>query len=233
LLGQAAIPLSTFALKELSEHADMGSAEGRAKFLQEAKPLVKQVSAPILGLMLRKQIAELGGISRAELEERFEFKSARRELVPAAASPRRPSDPYAKLLERVLAEPKLVKVLWTVDLPAPQAYSSEANALLDFVEESRALNQELTVAGAIELMRARGHGAAVHALMPVVHDLQRLSAEELLIEVQGALEALRAQAARSRVRDLAQGVSSPRDLSQEGRALLSRAPTGEPAVKPD
>jgi DNA primase len=233
LLAEAAMPLSAFALKELTERADMGSAEGRAKFLQEAKPLVKQVSAPILGLMLRKRIAELGGISQAELEDRFEFRSVRREAVTAPRSPRRPSDPYAKLLERVLAEPKLVKALWLVSLPAPQADSSEASALFDLIEESRALDQEFTIAGAIELLRARGHGTTVHKLMPVVQDLQRLTAEELLVEVQGAVEALLIQVARSHVSQLAQGVSSPRDLSQEARALLSRAPAGERAVKPD
>jgi len=233
LLAEAAIPLSAFALKELTERADMASAEGRAKFLQEAKPLVKQVSAPILGLMLRKRIAELGGISQAELEERFEFRSARREAMTTARSPHRPSDPYAKLLGRVLAEPKLVKVLWPVSLPPPAAHSSEASALFDFIDESRALDQELTVAGAIEVLRARGHGTTVHELMPVVRDLQRLTAEELLVEVQGAVEALLVQAARSQVNKLARGVSSPGDLNQEGRALLSRAPAGERAVKPD
>jgi DNA primase len=233
LLAEAAIPLSAFALKELTERADMASAEGRAKFLQDAKPLVKQVSAPILGLMLRKRIAALGGLSQAELEERFELRSGRREPVAAVRSPRRPSDPYAKLLERVLAEPKLVKALWPVSLPAPTAYSSEARALFDFIEESRTLDQELTVAGAIELLRSRGHGTTVHELMPVVRELQRLSVEELLVEVQAAVEAVLAQAARSQVSQLAQGVSSPRDLSHEGRALLTRAPAGERAVKPD
>jgi DNA primase len=233
LLAEAAIPLSAFALKELTERADMGNAEGRARFLQEARPLVKQVSAPILGLMLRKRIAELGGISQTELEDRFEFRAARQEAVAPRRSLRRASDPYAKLLERVLAEPSLVKALWPVDLPAPQVESSEARALFDLVEESRGLDQELTVAGAIELLRARGHGTTVQMLMPVVQDLQRLTAEELLVEIQGAVEALLAQVAKSRVTQLAEAVSSPRDLSQAERALLTRAPAGERAVKPD
>jgi len=233
LLTEAAIPLSAFALKELTERADMGSAEGRAKFLQEARPLVKQVSAPILGLMLRKRVAELGGISQVELEDRFEFRAPRRETTVPQRLPRRASDPYTKLLERVLAEPKLVEALWAVTLPAPQVASSEASALLDFIEDSRDLNQELTVAGAIELLRGRGHGATVQKLMPVVHDLQRMSAEELLVEVEGAIEALMVQVAKSRVTQLAEGVASPRDLSQEARALLRRAPPGETTVKPD
>ena len=231
-LGEQAIPLSAFALKELTERTEMGSAEGRAKFLQEARPLVKQVSAPILGLMLRKRIAELGGISQTELEDRFEFKVGR--LVPAVprGSPRRAPDHYTNLLERVLAEPSLVKVLWPLALPAPQAESTEASALFDLIEESRGLEQELTVAGAIELLRGRGHGATVQRLMPVVHDLQRMTAAELLVEIQGAVEALRLKDAKSRATEAAEGVASLRDLSQEDRALLRRAPAGETAVKP-
>jgi len=232
LLGEEAIPLSAFALKELTERTDMGSAEGRAKFLQEARPLVKQVSAPILGLMLRKRIAELGGISQTELEDRFEFKVGRRAPAVPRGSPRRAPDHYTNLLERVLAEPSLVKVLWPLALPAPQPGSTEASALSDLIEQSRGLDQELTLAGAIELLRGRGHGATVQRLMPVVHDLQRMTAAELLVEIQGAVEALQLKDAKSRATEAAEGVASPRDLSQEDRALLRRAPVGETAVKP-
>jgi DNA primase len=233
LLADAAMPLSTFALKELTERADMGSAEGRAKFLQEAKPLVKQISAPILGLMLRKRMAELGGISQAELEERLEFRPSRQEAAVPQRSPRRASDPYAKLLERVLAEPKLVTELWPITLPAPQGGNVEASALFDLIEESRALNRELTVAGVIELLRGRGHGATVQRLMPVVHDLQRFNVEELLVEIRGSVETLLGEAEEARRTQLAKGVSSPGELSQEARALLTRAPVGEKAVKSD
>jgi DNA primase len=232
-LAEAAMPLSTFALKELTERADMSCAEGRTKFLQDAKPLVKQISAPILGLMLRKRIAELGGLSQVELEERFEFRSPRHDPAPQhSRSARRASDPYVKLLERVLAEPKLIKALWSVNLPAPPADSGEGRALLDFIEESRALNQELSSGGVIQLLQARGHGATVQRLMPAVKDLDRFDAEELLIEVQGAVDALLGEAAEFRRSKLAQGVVSPRELTQEGRALLTRAPTAEKTVKP-
>ena len=80
-----ALPLSAFALKELSERVDMGSAEGRAKFLQDARPLVKRIGAPMLGLMLRKRVAELAGITQAELEQRFEIGASRRPSQPVPA----------------------------------------------------------------------------------------------------------------------------------------------------
>jgi DNA primase len=233
LVAEQAMPLSAFALKELTERVDMSSAEGRAKFLQDAKPLVKQISAPILGLMLRKRMAELAGISQGELEERFELSAPRRIQSAPSRSQRQTVDFYARLLERVLAEPALVKELWPVDLPSPQTSSAVASALFDLIEESRGLDRDLTVPGVIELLRARDHGATVQRLMPAVHDLQHFSAAELLVEVRGAIEGLRKEANEARATQLAQGVSSPGELSQEARVLLRRAPLGEKAVKTD
>jgi hypothetical protein len=83
------------------------------------------------------------------------------------------------------------------------------------------------------LLRARDHGATVQRLMPAVHDLQHFSAAELLVEVRGAIEGLRNQANEARATQVAQGVSSPGELSQEARVLLRRAPLGEKAVKTD
>ncbi len=88
----AAPPLSAFLVQELTSRVDMRTAEGRAKFLQEAKPLVKQMSAPMLSLMLRKQIAELAGVSQAELDRNFEIKVGMpRAQVPARREAVKPS----------------------------------------------------------------------------------------------------------------------------------------------
>ncbi len=77
-LLDVAPPLSEILVQELTSRVDMHTAEGRAKFLQEAKPLVKQVAAPMLSLMLRKHIAELAGLSQAELDRNFEIKALTR-----------------------------------------------------------------------------------------------------------------------------------------------------------
>jgi DNA primase len=76
-------PLSEILVQELTSRVDMRTAEGRAKFLQEAKPLVKQVAAPMLSLMLRKQIAEMAGVSQAELDRSFDIKPAGRTQAQA------------------------------------------------------------------------------------------------------------------------------------------------------
>ncbi len=82
-LLDAAPPLSEILVQELTSRVDMRTAEGRAKFLQESRPLVKQVAAPLLSLMLRKQIAELAGVSQAELDRSFDIKVAGRTQAQA------------------------------------------------------------------------------------------------------------------------------------------------------
>jgi DNA primase len=84
----------------------MRTAEGRAKFLQEAKPLVKQVPAPMLSLMLRKQVAELAGISQAELDRSFEIKVASRPQAPERRTSIKPSLIRA-LVEMLAYQPSL------------------------------------------------------------------------------------------------------------------------------
>jgi DNA primase len=74
LLGDAQ-PLSQFMLRELSSRVDLDTHEGRARLLQEARPLVKQVAAPLLSLLLRKQFAQMAGISQQELDAQFQVKS--------------------------------------------------------------------------------------------------------------------------------------------------------------
>lgn len=90
LLGKAPA-LSEFLVMELTSRVDMRTAEGRAKFLQDAKPLVKQVAAPMLSLMLRKQISELAGIAQSELDRNFEIKAVSRGQVSERRSAVKPS----------------------------------------------------------------------------------------------------------------------------------------------
>jgi len=91
-------PLSEILVRELVARVDMRTIEGRAKLLQEAKPLVKQVGAPMLSLMLRRQFAELAGLSQAELDRSFEIKTVSRSQTPARRDSIKPS------LIRALAE---------------------------------------------------------------------------------------------------------------------------------
>ncbi len=70
-----AIPLSQFMVNELSSRVDRSTFEGRTRLLQEAKPLIREIAAPMLSLMLRKQLAELAGFTQHELDREFDIKT--------------------------------------------------------------------------------------------------------------------------------------------------------------
>jgi DNA primase len=217
-------------LKELSERVDMASAEGRAKVVQVAGPVVKRIGAPMLGLMLRKRVAELAGVTQAELEQRFEIRGTRPSRPAGAQRPRTSGDSYAKLLERMLVHPALLR-----EVPAdlPRQGGPEAAALLDLVEEARAVPGELSVAGVMELLRGRGHDAVLQRLLPGVDDLQGFSVEELAVEVRACVDSLRQQARQAQVQSAAAGVSSPSQLSERDRELVRQALGGTKLVQND
>lgn len=82
-----AVPLSQFLRDELVSRVDIGASEGRAKLLQDAKPLVKQVAAPLLSLLLRKQLAELAGVTQQELDGQYQIKpESKRQVQPIKRS---------------------------------------------------------------------------------------------------------------------------------------------------
>ena len=93
-----AIPLSQFLVNELSSRVDRSTAEGRAHLLQEAKPLIKEITAPMLSLMLRKQLADLAGFTQQELDAEFQIKA---QAAPAPAH-RRPLTMQRSIAQTVI-----------------------------------------------------------------------------------------------------------------------------------
>lgn len=75
-------PLSRFLIDELKSRVDVRTSEGRAKLMQQAKPLVRQIAAPMLSLLIRKELAQLAGVSPQELDAQFDI---RRQAAPAPA----------------------------------------------------------------------------------------------------------------------------------------------------
>ena len=145
----SALPLSEFGIRALTERVDMSTVEGRAKFLQDAKPLVKQIAAPMLGLMLRRRVAELGGLSEAELSQHFQIKPESRREVPALAPRRGRSQPSTvrRLLEALVLSPRLGELIEPADLESccalPLAGEGRGSidllrALLDFYRSAAA-----------------------------------------------------------------------------------------------
>jgi DNA primase len=106
----AATPLSQFLFDELVAQADLGTHEGRAKLLQAAKPLIKQVAAPMLSLLLRKELARLSGITQQELDGQYQIKTGpARSASPRAPVRRAKTSLTRELIELLIFDPSLAQ----------------------------------------------------------------------------------------------------------------------------
>jgi DNA primase len=67
--------LSAFLFDELSAQVDLANEEGRTRLLMLAKPLLAQITAPALSLMLQRKLADIVGLGVIEIQR----------LIPVAA----------------------------------------------------------------------------------------------------------------------------------------------------
>ena len=70
---QNAMPLSQYIVQHLSEHNPLHSDEDRIRLLKDAEPILGQIKAPMLALMLRKKIAELARLTEEEMQRHLKL----------------------------------------------------------------------------------------------------------------------------------------------------------------
>jgi DNA primase len=104
LLGKAS-PLSRFLLDELAGRTDLATAEGRARLVHEAKPLLKQIPPNALRLQLVRELAEKSRLSVDEVAQLCELPRsappARQQAAPARVA-RKPVTSLARQMLRAL-----------------------------------------------------------------------------------------------------------------------------------
>jgi len=113
LLSEDSVPLTGFLLSELASRVDMQSDSGRASLLHSAKPLLAQIAAPALNLMLRSRLAELVGVAQDELDRLFGIRKARsdKKMTAQPRTPRQPPSVTRQLLQWLLQYPQLATTL--------------------------------------------------------------------------------------------------------------------------
>ncbi|MFZ4535334.1 DNA primase [Propionivibrio sp.] len=126
-----ATPLSEFLLRELASHCDMTSAEGRAKLVAEAKPLLGRLQTPLLRLQLVKRLAEASGFSQPEVERLCDLRPIAR---PAPARvPRQAPSLLRPLLRLLLQKPELANGLPVDALPTNSAEARAVRSLCETI----------------------------------------------------------------------------------------------------
>ncbi|SEO79485.1 DNA primase [Nitrosovibrio sp. Nv6] len=128
------LPLSVFLFRELSARVDLKTSEGRAKLVQDAKPLLARITAPALALMLLKRLAEISGFSQGELESLLKLRRVSASLSREKLPRQQPASPFRWLIQVLLYDPGYIRKLDRELLTQDQEYSEEVAALAALVE---------------------------------------------------------------------------------------------------
>jgi DNA primase len=111
-LIEKALPLSEFFYNELSARINLQTSEGRAGLVRNARPLLAQISAPILALMLIKRLSQLTFISQDELEGLLQLKRQSSFPRPGPKVKRpRPASHHRRLIQLILHSPVYIERL--------------------------------------------------------------------------------------------------------------------------
>ena len=132
-----ATPLSEFLFRELCLKTNLQTSEGRAKLVSDAKPLLQQIAAPALSLMLVRRLVELSGISQGELEQLLQIKRAPRTRAIKNTARKQPITPYRRLTRMLLYHPSYIAKLDRNLLVQCTENSKEVvalKALVDFLD---------------------------------------------------------------------------------------------------
>jgi DNA primase len=180
-----ATPLSEFLLRELATHCDMTSAEGRAKLVADAKPLLGRLQTPLLRLQLVKRLAEASGFTQPEVERLCDL----RPIVRAAPArvPRQAPSLLRPLLRLLLQKPELAR---GVPLNALPTNSAEAQAVRQLCETILAAGDPAPPYAAL-LERMRG-GENEQVLRDAAAELmqQPFAEDDIDAEFEGAVKRL-------------------------------------------
>lgn len=112
VLIENATPLSRYIIEHLMALNSLQSQEDKVRFINDAEPILKQIQAPRLSMMLRKRIEELTGVSQQELQEIMPMHK-RRNAMPATYQDKRTRAPVSlkkKLALMLIMRPMLAQV---------------------------------------------------------------------------------------------------------------------------
>ena len=222
LLRQA-VPLSEFLVRDLAARVDMQTQEGKSRFLQSAKPLLEQIQAPMLSLMLRKRLAKLADVDQTELDSLFQIKPLHRRPAPMKMPRNAPAAPCRMLIHCILFQPEFARELSNVLLDERDPEQKALIALREFIQGHP---QASSTAALLDHFRDSPYADVLQKAASEIMDWN--DGFDVLAEFNGALEKLQASQ-RNRQIDELLNQDRAGHLSQAGklelRQLLQRSGT--------
>ncbi|SMF37504.1 DNA primase [Pseudogulbenkiania subflava] len=154
-LEQQSLPLSVYLTRELTGRADMNTPEGKADLIRQAMPLLNQIAAPALALIIKKRLAELAGVDVDEFDMLMGLKKperkGRREYRLPDESNRYINTPIVrKQIKWLLMNPRWAE---DVTLSDSVALSDELACFAMLAERVHEMPQEPNTARLVESIR--------------------------------------------------------------------------------
>lgn len=185
---KTALPLSQYLVQHLSAENNLQSQEDKVRFLNEAEPILKQIRAPRLSLLLQKKLAELAGVSLEELKETLGLRQPSRTQAgnqPAQQRGRRVEPALLKrLIQLVMHKPVLAKLVPLDRLPEGRGDSMLLRQLCEI-----ATNYEITIPAALfqtiqQVLPTETYNEISTLMMETIPE------EDIQLEFEGALKKL-------------------------------------------
>ena len=204
-----AVPLSEYLVSELSEHSELGSADGRARFAESARPLFAQVPEGVYRELLLERLAQVVGLSAARLQALWtpgraslparERPSARRAPAAAARSAGRGSL-VRQAIVRLLHHPGIALEVTAAERAGLDASEAAGVALLRELLDNLREEPAQIPAQVIERWTGREGGESLQKLLEREEVITGASAAA--DELRAALVKLADQAAERRLETL-------------------------------
>ena len=214
---KTAMPLSQYIVQHLGEENGMQSQEDKVRFLNEAEPILKQIQAPRLALMLRKRIAELADLSLDEMQGMIKLPDISRRAPRAMPRPTRaPLSLHRRFTVTLLMRPDLAD---QADLAAIRGTRNE-DALLRAALEVALANPQSNPAALLHELQSRVDEVLLREIQRDLHMLDE--SLDFALEFEGARKQMRdmyAQRAREQLLDKLKEKSLA-ELTAEERELL-------------
>jgi len=166
-LEQTSLPLSNYFTRELTQRVDMNSPEGRADLIRQSMPLLAQIAAPALGLIIKKRLAELAGVDVDEFDmlmglKKPERKGRREYRLPSASVRPVQMSIVRKQLKWLLMNPN-----WADDVQMPDSLtlSDELACFAMLSERAREQGAAPTTAQLLESIRGTPYETLVDSVL--------------------------------------------------------------------
>ena len=214
----AAVHLSDFLFDHLASDLDIDSIDGRARLVDQARPLLARLPDSVFRQLMVEQLAHIARTDAVRLEERLVTPAPREPSKPAQRTPlpmqAGGKSPVREAISILLHQPTLAQQLDALPFPPSDLLPGTTllAELFDLLRQQPALNT-----GAI-LEHWRGHDAARHLSKlaqwsPLADDL------DLAAELRGHLAQIAQQLTQQRIRQLLDDETS-RPLNKEEKQEL-------------